>query len=147
MLEEIKRDITDGLSNHVNSMCATDEEVRICYLLSEVNRVEERLKTIERVLDEAMIVNHLGTFDIERDDPKFTFHTILANETNLAEYFTVEKVLEVVTNKEERQKIRRHMKHGYIKEWEWPCGTTCAPEDLQEMLNWMSDDYFPVYED
>lgn len=41
MYNEIVEDINKRISAQPNSMCATDDEVRICWLVAEVERLRE----------------------------------------------------------------------------------------------------------
>ncbi len=40
MLEEIKEDLAERMSGHIDSRCATADEVRIAWLVSEVERLQ-----------------------------------------------------------------------------------------------------------
>jgi len=39
MYDEIVKDINERMKGQVNSMCATADEVRICWLVAEVERL------------------------------------------------------------------------------------------------------------
>ncbi len=46
MIDEIKKSITERVSKHTSSMCATQEEVWICWLLTEVERLNAEVKEL-----------------------------------------------------------------------------------------------------
>ena len=47
MLETISKDMAKRSKNWVNSMCATNDEVSICWLLGEIDRLQTELKQKE----------------------------------------------------------------------------------------------------
>jgi len=50
MFDEIVENINSRIKNQPDSRCATDDEVRICWLVSEVNTLREKVKAAENCL-------------------------------------------------------------------------------------------------
>ena len=50
MFDEIVENIKGRIKNQPDSRCATDDEVRICWLVSEVNELQERIQAAENCL-------------------------------------------------------------------------------------------------
>lgn len=50
MFNEIVENIKGRIKNQPDSRCATDDEVRICWLVSEINELREKVKAAENCL-------------------------------------------------------------------------------------------------
>lgn len=48
-IEFIQKDINKRFSTHINSMCATDDEVTIAWLLGEVIRLEKKIFEVKNL--------------------------------------------------------------------------------------------------
>lgn len=55
MLERINKDLNERMSTHVNSMCATDDEVSLCWLVCEVEKLNKKIKEAKDCLAFASI--------------------------------------------------------------------------------------------
>lgn len=51
MLEKIGRDMAERSKTWINSMCPTDDEVSICWLLTEIDRLQEMLEQAKHNAD------------------------------------------------------------------------------------------------
>lgn len=52
MFDEIVKDINKRISAQPNSLCATGDEVRICWLVAEVERLREIIKDNNLTIEE-----------------------------------------------------------------------------------------------
>ena len=50
MFNEIEADINKRIKPQIDSRCATDDEVRICWLISEIDALREKVKAAENCL-------------------------------------------------------------------------------------------------
>jgi hypothetical protein len=50
MFDEIVNDINERIKSQPDSRCATADEVRICWLVAEVQELREKLKAIENII-------------------------------------------------------------------------------------------------
>ena len=57
MFEEIVKDINKRIKNQPDSRCATDDEVRICWLVCEINSLKETITAAAYCLVCAAIAN------------------------------------------------------------------------------------------
>jgi hypothetical protein len=51
-IDAIKQDLKERMAPHVNSMCATDDEVTIAWLVCEYDSLRTRAETVEREFEE-----------------------------------------------------------------------------------------------
>jgi len=52
MYDEICKDINKRISAQIDSRCATDDEVRICWLITEVDRLRKIRDTSQKILQD-----------------------------------------------------------------------------------------------
>ena len=77
MIDEIKKSINERVSNHTSSMCASRDEVWICWLLAEVERLKAQIDICHLDTREATARR---CAEIVENHPDIRMGFIIANE-------------------------------------------------------------------